>query len=46
MVDGDRPYLWLPTIPNLYRTVTRVTRNGKLLDMVEISFGILSLVCP
>lgn len=39
----DRPSLWSPASPSLYRAVTRVVTNGKLRDEVQTSFGIRSL---
>jgi beta-galactosidase len=39
----DRPSLWSPASPSLYRAVTRVVTNGKLRDEVQTAFGIRSL---
>jgi beta-galactosidase len=38
-----RPALWSPESPALYRVVTRVLRDGKLVDQVATPFGIRSL---
>ncbi len=39
----DRPALWSPATPSLYRAITRVEKNGKALDQVETPFGVRSL---
>jgi len=39
----DRPALWSPRSPQMYRAITRVTQNGKLLDEVQTPFGVRSL---
>ena len=39
----DQPALWSPATPRLYRAITRITKNGKVIDEVETSFGIRSL---
>jgi beta-galactosidase len=39
----NQPKLWSPQSPALYRAVTQIMRNGKLLDEVETSFGVRSL---
>ena len=38
-----KPALWSPASPNLYRAVSRVTRDGKVVDEVATPFGIRSL---
>jgi beta-galactosidase len=42
-VTAPRPALWSPQTPILYHAVTRIVRNGKVLDEVETSFGVRSL---
>jgi beta-galactosidase len=37
------PALWSPASPTLYRAVSRIRRNGKVVDQVETPFGIRSL---
>lgn len=37
------PSLWSPATPTLYRAVTEVIREGKVVDRVETSFGVRSL---
>jgi beta-galactosidase len=39
----DQPALWSPATPRMYRAITRVSQNGKLLDETETPFGIRSL---
>ncbi len=39
----DKPALWTPDSPNLYRAVTRVIEDGKAVDEVSTSFGIRSI---
>jgi beta-galactosidase len=39
----NQPKLWSPQSPALYRAITQIMRNGKLLDEVETSFGVRSL---
>lgn len=39
----DRPALWSPKSPQMYRAITRVTQSGKLLDEVQTPFGVRSL---
>ena len=39
----DKPALWAPESPALYRAVTRVTENGKPVDEVATAFGIRSV---
>lgn len=39
----DRPELWSPGSPRLYRAITRVMISGKVLDEVETPFGVRSL---
>ena len=38
-----QPALWSPDNPRLYRAVTRIKKNGKVLDEVETPFGVRSL---
>ena len=40
----DQPALWSPTRPHIYRAITSIIKNGKVIDEVETSFGIRSLV--
>ena len=42
-ITVKNPALWSPDSPVLYRTVSQIRRNGKLLDQVETLFGIRSL---
>ena len=42
-VTVGRPALWSPQSPRMYRAITRIVKNGKLLDEVETPFGIRSL---
>jgi beta-galactosidase len=37
------PALWSPASPTLYRAVSRIRRDGKVVDQVETPFGIRSL---
>ncbi|HUB78864.1 MAG TPA: glycoside hydrolase family 2 TIM barrel-domain containing protein [Bryobacteraceae bacterium] len=39
----DKPLLWAPESPALYRAVTRVIENGKPVDEVSTPFGIRSV---
>ncbi len=39
-VNVEKPALWSPETPALYKLVTTVESDGKLLDRVETSFGI------
>ena len=39
----DRPALWSPESPTLYRAVTRVMQDGKAIDEVSTPFGIRSI---
>ncbi len=39
----EKPALWSPETPNLYRAVTRVVQDGKTVDEVTTPFGIRSL---
>ena len=38
-----QPALWSPQSPRMYRAITRIIKNGKLLDEVETPFGVRSL---
>jgi beta-galactosidase len=42
-VSVDRPALWSPDTPNLYRAVTRVSQDGKAIDEASTTFGIRSI---
>jgi beta-galactosidase len=37
------PALWSPKSPRMYRAITRIVKNGKVLDEVETPFGVRSL---
>lgn len=37
------PNLWSPETPALYRTVTEIIQDGKVVDRVQTSFGVRSL---
>jgi beta-galactosidase len=39
----DKPALWTPESPNLYRAVTRVVEDGETVDEVSTPFGIRSI---
>jgi beta-galactosidase len=39
----DQPALWSPESPLMYRAITRVLKNGKVLDEIETPFGVRSL---
>ncbi|HLZ91559.1 MAG TPA: glycoside hydrolase family 2 TIM barrel-domain containing protein [Candidatus Acidoferrum sp.] len=39
----DQPALWSPKSPRMYRAITRVVNNGKILDETETPFGVRSL---
>ena len=39
----EKPALWTPESPNLYRAVTRVMQDGKTVDEVSTPFGIRSI---
>jgi len=39
----DKPRLWAPESPNLYRAVTRVIEDGKMVDEVSTPFGVRSI---
>src|SRR6516225_9837189 len=41
--DLQSPALWSPQHSNLYRAVTEIRKNGKIIDHVETTFGIRSL---
>jgi beta-galactosidase len=38
-----KPALWSPKSPRMYRAITRIMKDGELLDEVETSFGVRSL---
>ncbi len=39
----SQPFLWSPASPHLYRAITRVIEDGRVIDEVETPFGIRSL---
>jgi beta-galactosidase len=39
----DQPALWSPDSPRLYHAITRVIKNGEVLDEVATPFGVRSL---
>jgi beta-galactosidase len=39
----DRPALWTPEYPTLYRAVTQVVLDGETVDEVSTPFGVRSL---
>jgi beta-galactosidase len=39
----SNPSLWTPASPAMYRAVSRIRRDGKIIDQVETPFGIRSL---
>ncbi len=39
----DQPALWSPATPRMYRAITRVSQNGRILDETETPFGVRSL---
>ncbi len=39
----SRPLLWSPARPQLYRAITKITKDGEILDQVETPFGIRTL---
>ena len=39
----EKPALWTPETPNLYRAVTRVVQDGGIVDEVSTPFGIRSI---
>jgi beta-galactosidase len=42
-ISVAHPALWSPASPALYRAVSRIRRNGKMIDQVVTPFGIRSL---
>ena len=42
-IPVDKPALWAPESPTLYRAITQVVLDGKTADEVSTSFGIRSL---
>jgi beta-galactosidase len=42
-ITVDKPALWTPDSPNLYRAVTRVMQEGRAVDEVSTTFGIRSI---
>lgn len=42
----SRPALWSPESPALYRAMTRVLRDGRVVDEIETPFGIRTLAWP
>jgi beta-galactosidase len=39
----DQPALWSPATPRLYRAITQIVKDGKVLDQVETPFGVRTL---
>ena len=39
----SQPLLWSPRTPHLYRAITQILQNGRVLDEVETPFGVRSL---
>jgi beta-galactosidase len=42
-INVNDPSLWSPSNPKLYRAVTQVIENGKVIDQVEMPFGVRTL---
>jgi beta-galactosidase len=42
-VTVGKPALWSPKNPKMYRAITKITKDGKVLDEVETPFGVRSL---
>ncbi len=42
-VNVQKPSLWTPEMPNLYRSKVQVLKDKKVIDNVEINFGIRSI---
>lgn len=42
-VSVAKPELWSPDSPNLYRAVTRLLQDGKIIDEVSTPFGVRSI---
>jgi beta-galactosidase len=42
-VTVTNPALWSPASPTLYRAVSQIRKDGKVIDQVEMPFGIRSL---
>ena len=38
-----KPLLWSPETPNLYKVLTEVTENGKIIDTYETTFGVRTI---
>jgi len=36
----QKPMLWLPETPNLYKVLTEVSENGNIIDTYETTFGV------
>jgi beta-galactosidase len=41
--DLHNPVLWSPESPKLYRAITQLVRDGKVIDQVENSFGVRTI---
>jgi len=39
----DKPALWSPASPHMYRAITQIVKGGKIVDEVEAPFGVRSL---
>jgi beta-galactosidase len=39
----NRPLLWSPETPNLYKVLTEVSENGNILDKYETTFGVRTI---
>jgi beta-galactosidase len=39
----QRPLLWSPETPNLYKVLTEVTENGNVVDTYETTFGVRTI---
>jgi beta-galactosidase len=39
----QKPLLWSPETPNLYKVLTEVSENGNLIDTYETSFGVRTI---
>ncbi|MBB3188479.1 beta-galactosidase GalA [Microbacter margulisiae] len=39
-----KPMLWSPETPNLYKVLTEVSTNGKIVDTYETTFGVRTIV--
>jgi beta-galactosidase len=39
----EKPLLWSPETPNLYKVLTEVSENGKIIDSYETTFGVRTI---